>query len=62
MLKARPLQNFRDILSKMGMQSLSECALWNDACEWYALLNVHQLKDHAPELVNERVQSNKFKL
>ena len=62
LLKAYPSLNFIGILSKLATQSLSTCTPWNDACERYTLLHVHQLKDHAPELVNESLQSNEFKM
>ena len=54
LLKALPSKNLGEILSRLAMQSLLKSTLCN------TLPNVHQLKNHAHELVDERVQSIEF--
>ena len=54
-----PFMKLARFLIKKAMQSLLKSTLWN-ACKWFTLMNVHQLMDHVPELVNERVQSKEF--
>ena len=60
LLKARAFhKTCEDILIKKAMRSLLKSTLWN-ACKWLLVLNLHQLNDHASELVNERAQPNEF--